>query len=269
MGVTDHWQGVSQRWQQLGPPLRPTVEDLSAYAPLAEELALRPAPRQVLLLGVTPEVCRYPWPLGTRVLAVDHTPAMIEAVWPGSRADVRCAEWTALPPEANGSSLAICDGGLHLLPYPAGQGQFVRELARVLPEGGALCLRLFRPPVAPEQPAAVLEDLMSGQVPSLNVLKLRMGMAMQQDAETGVALADIWKTVSALAPSWQELAARLDWPLEHLAALDSYRDATNRYHFVTLEETEALFAPHFRRASVHVPTYVLGERCPTVVFRRT
>jgi SAM-dependent methyltransferase len=268
---SDHWRAVVRRWQQLGPPLRPSSEDVQCYELLARSLAALSRPGKVLLLGVTPEVHAYAWPAGTRVLAVDHTQAMIDAIWPGPEADAVCHEWTALPARAEGSDLAICDGGVHLLPYPQGQRRLVEELARVLGERGACCFRLFVPPEQREAPEVVLSELLTGQIPNLNVLKLRLGMALQRSGEEGVAVHQVWQRLRDLARSWQELAERLGWPLEHLAAIDSYQGATNRYHFVTQEQVIDLFrsvAPEFRLTATVVPRYLLGERCPTVVFRR-
>ena len=268
-----HWPVIARRWSLVGPPLRPSADDVAVYAEVARS---RPAPR-ALILGVTPEIYRLPWPDGADVVAVDHTRAMIEAVWPGPPDAAVCADWTDLPLESGSRHLAFCDGGLHLLPYPEGQSAVVESLARVLAPGGLLALRLFVPPDPPvgvdrETAAAVIDDLHAGRIASLNVLKLRLGMALQRDAHAGVVLGSVYDRLLEAAPDLPALAAAIGWPLDQTLAIDSYRGSTARYSFASLDQVRDLFcmAPGgFDLVSVRTPTYDLGERCPILVLRRT
>jgi SAM-dependent methyltransferase len=226
---------------------------------------------RALLLGVTPEIQALFHRRGEDdLIAVDHTPAMIDALWRGPRKLALCAEWTSLPLATSSRDVAICDGGLHLLPYPQGQVAMAQSLHRVLAPNGSFILRLFVPPERRESIDVVLDDLLAGRVPSLNVLKLRLGAAMQANARTGVRLADVWETLAGAAPNFESLAKRIGWDLQHLLAINTYRDCPKRYHFVTIAETEELFrANGFELERTDVPTsYDLCDRCPTVVFRR-
>jgi hypothetical protein len=132
-------------------------------------------------------------------------------------------------------------------------------------------LRLFVPPVTRETPQAVLDALRDGQIPNLNVLKLRLGMALQESSERGVRLGTVWDTLRESCSNFSELAASLNWSLEHLTAIDSYCGSDTRYHFVSVETVQRLFEAEgaFRLERVHQPNYALGERCPSVVFART
>jgi len=68
-----HWAEIARRWAEVGPPLRPSAEDLAFYRRAGRLTRERGAPR-VLLLGVTPELYRLPWPDGTDLLARSHRP---------------------------------------------------------------------------------------------------------------------------------------------------------------------------------------------------
>jgi SAM-dependent methyltransferase len=229
-------------------------------------------PRAVIY-GVTPELQRMAWPAGATVIAVDRARPMIDAVWPGPRDRVVCGDWSATPLAAGSADVVLCDGGAHLVPFGAPRDAFARELARVIAPGGLFVARLFVPPARPESPDGVLQDLLAGRVASLNVLKLRLGMALQPSAAEGVRLSRVWDALHAAAPDAQQLAARLGWSFDHLRAIDTYRDCPARYHFQTLDEVRELICAGtgggFALESFNVPTYDLGDRCPTVIFRRT
>ncbi len=269
--MSRHWPEVAHRWKQIGPPLRPVAEDVGAFERAVLSFALEKGPPRALILGVTPELYSLAWPVGSDVRAVDHTPAMIDVVWPGPREAVSCAEWTALPFSDASRDVALCDGGLHLLSYPAGQRLLASELERVLSPGGLFAIRLFLPPVKRESKEQVLADFMAGRVANLNELKLRLGPALTESAESGVELDRVYRAVHALAPDLEQLAERLGWDLEHLRAIETYRGSRVRYHFVTLDEVTGIFCAGgagFELVSRHEPGYALGERCPIIVLRR-
>ena len=265
-GGSGHWAEIARRWSVVGPPLRPSADDLVV---LADVVAGGDAPR-ALILGVTPELYRLPWPGGADVVAVDHTPAMIETLWPGPSSAVICADWTDLPLEPRSRDVVLGDGVFHLLAHPEGQAGLVANLARVVGPGGVVALRLFVPLAAADRETAesVLDELLAGRIANLNLLKLRLGMALQPDAEVGVGVASVYATVRQAAPDLSVLAATLGWDLDHLLAIESYRESSTRYWFVTVDQVRDLFAGAFDLETVHVPSYDLGERCPTVVLRR-
>src|SRR6187397_2166487 len=85
----DHWQSHSLGWELIGSPLRPAPDDMAIVATAVSELGevARQRGLSVLILGVTPEYARFPWPSKTSLVACERSPAMIEHVWPGSTAD--------------------------------------------------------------------------------------------------------------------------------------------------------------------------------------
>src|SRR5882724_8200549 len=140
-----HWHATAQRWNQIGPPLRPSPEDIAIYAAAINRWILANGAPRALILGVTPELYRLSWPSGTALQAVDRTSGMIEAVWPGPRSVVLCADWTAMPLPARSQDVALCDAGLILVSFPHGLSKIVRVLQQVLTPGGLFVTRLFLP----------------------------------------------------------------------------------------------------------------------------
>lgn len=275
-GHEGQWPRIARNWRHIGPPLRPSGEDVTAFGRLIADWTHEnpgDVPRG-LILGVTPELHDLPWPDRERLHAADHTPEMITYVWPGAAERALRCDWRHIP-LANGSvDIAMCDGGLHLVPGEGGQTQLASHLARLVAAGGLVAFRLFLPPERREPVEAVLEDLLDGRIANLNQLKLRLGCALMESSEKGVALRDVWSCLDQLAGAdgWQGLSARLGWDQDHLAAIDSYRDSPARYHFVSEEQAIALFTEATGGAFILErttrPDYPMGGLCPTVVFRR-
>jgi len=266
-----HWVDIARQWEQVGPPLRPSSQDIAFCKDAIDRWARdRGAPR-ALILGVTPELYHLPWPMGTDVLAVDHTQSMIDAVWPGPRDAVICADWTAMPLPAGSRNIVLCDGGVHLLAHPHDHRAFVRVLRRVVASDGLCVFRLYVPPEPRESPDAVLADLLAGRVPNLNILKLRLAMAMHEDITQWTELGRVWDAIHQAAPDFARLASQLGWPLGHLLAINTYKDCPAQYWFLSVADVRHLFCTDpggFSLERVNVPTYELGERCPTIVLRR-
>jgi SAM-dependent methyltransferase len=244
------------------------VEEYAAA--VREWIAARGTPRG-LILGVTPELYRLPWPTDALPRAVDHTRAMIDALWPGDPASALHAKWTDVPLPDSSIDIALCDGGFHLLAHPSEQRALVRSLARLISPGGIFVLRLFVPPVERESVEQVMRALEEGSIPNLNVLKLRLGMALQASSEQGVVLHGVWQALHDRHPDPALLAQQLGWELAHLRAIDTYKNCASRYHFVSVDLAHELFCANgagFEVVSMHCNDYPLGERCPIVVYRR-
>jgi SAM-dependent methyltransferase len=268
----EHWSNAARVWEQVGAPLRPQPQDTGFFQGALEAWAAtsQKAPR-ALILGVTPELYNLNWPDGTDLIAIDHTRSMIDCVWPGDPEAALNADWRDMPLEAQSRDIAMCDGGFHLLSYPLGQQQLVQSLSRVLAPGGIFVVRLFVPPATEEAPDAVLNDLLQGEISSLNIFKLRLGMSLQKDPQQGTELKTVWETLHQTAPDLGKLAAKIGWTREHIEAINTYKDSPNKYCFVPVDTVCDLFCSKpggFGLQSMHVPTYELAERCPSLVFRR-
>lgn len=265
------WAKVARNWKLLGPPLRPSPEDVRFSKEAVDTWHGQGAPR-VLLLGVTPELYGLPWRNGTDFLAVDRTMEAIEAVWPGPRQAVRCEDWLEMKLPAASRDIVLCDGGINLLAYPEEQRHLASILKGVLAERGLCILRLFVRPAERETRDAVLADLMGGRIPNMNVLKLRLWTALQETPSQGVDLDSVWRTVQGAARNLEDLASRVGWPLEETLTINAYRGSTTRYWLGTVDEVAEIFCHEvrgFELAGTHVPSYEGGQQCPTVVLRRT
>ncbi|MEH6629154.1 MAG: class I SAM-dependent methyltransferase [Motiliproteus sp.] len=267
------WPTIARNWKQIGSPLRPVIED-NLYISAAidnwfETSAVAP---KALILGVTPELYHAHWPEGSVLHAADRTIEMIENLWPGDTLQVQHSTWLDMDwPESN-FDLVLCDGGLHLLDYPIGQQALVEKLAHILAPSGVVVFRLFVLPEHKEDPLAIIEHLLNGKIPNLNCLKLRLGMALQESPETGVALQHVWQFLHDNCGEWSELATKLGWSLEHLSAIDAYKESQARYHFLSTKDVIALFSEDsnhlFELTRLDIPGYEMGNQCPTVVFHR-
>jgi SAM-dependent methyltransferase len=266
----EHWPLMAQYWTQIGSPLRPAKEDLAGYQCFADEWIEAHGPPRILLLGVTPEIYALRWPKGHDFVAVDQTRTMIDYVWPGRRDQIVEADWLGLPLPSASRDLAFCDGGLHLLEYPSAQLLLVDRLHDVIAPGGRCIFRLFTAPTPRENADKVLNDLLAGRIPNLNVLKLRLGMALQESPEAGIKVRETWRVLWEQAGDWDQLAAKLGWPIEHLQSIDAYKDSESRYYFISEDQAIELFCGQgrFVAAGSNRSGYLLGERCPIVVFER-
>lgn len=265
------WHTVARHWAQVGPPLRPSRRDVQfATTAVLDWSRAHGAPR-ALIQGVTPELHDLPWPEGTDLVAIDHTQAMIDHVWPGRPEQAICAEWTDMPLDDASRDIVLCDGGDILMSYPDAHRAWAREMTRVIPPDGIAILRLFAPPTRQEDPDEVMAEFLRGEIANLNLLKLRLGMAMQDSLAAGTPIHDMWAAVHAAEPDFDKLARRVGWPVEHLRAIEAYRGRPARYHYLSVPDVEALFcdtAGAFTLESLQWPDYELGDRCPTLMLRR-
>lgn len=263
-----HWDAHAARWSLIGPPLRPAASDLEYLR--ASVTRLNPRMGSALLLGVTPEIAEMSWRSPCRLVAVDNSAVMVNAVWPGDTPTRRAliGDWLALElPEAP-FDLAIGDGVFTVLDFPQGYARLAAALARVVKPGGLLSLRLFCRPEPSEALSAVFGDLFGGAIGNFHVFKWRLAMALQGDTTRGVRLADIWSTFRERARGVAEVAERCGWPEPVVGTIEGYRDVEERYTFSTEREVVDTLAGHFEHIETWRPSYELGERCPHLTFRR-
>lgn len=261
--LRDHWPRHARQWALVGAPLRPVADDVRVVerAVAGWAAATRRAPR-ALLLGVTPELATMAWPAGTTLTAVDRSEAMIGAVFPAGAGTAIVGRWEALPPAVEVADVVVGDGCLCCLPYPVGFRALAAELRRVVPDDGVVVLRLFATPDAPEALGDVAADLRAGRIHSFHALKWRIAMAIQP-ASRNVRVADILAAFDELAPDRDALP----WPRETVETIEAYRGSVIEYAFPTTAETVAALGDDLVAVAAHTPTYELGDRCPTLVFR--
>jgi len=261
----------ARHWEQLDVPLRPCAEDLAAFSAAVRRWTGNGAAPRSLMLGVTPELYRMAWPEGTRVAAVDHSRAMIDAVWPGRRGSAVCGDWTTLPLPARSRDVVVCDGGISMVAYPHDSRRMAEELKRIVAPGGLFVVRLYTPSDQRETVSKVQAALLAGRIANQSLLKVRLWMSLAADVSAGVRLSDVWDAIHEVAPDLRKLARRIGWRVEQLPLIDAYRGCAKRYYFPNIEQVHSLYRGSpggFQLEAVISPSYELGEHCPLVIFRR-
>lgn len=261
---------MADLWAQLGSPLRPCAEDQIGYSKFIDHWIQQYQRPRILILGVTPELYHLGWPAKCDLMAIDRAREMIEQVWPGGKDQVVEADWLEMPLPQRSRDLALCDGGMILVEHPKGHRKLKEQLRHLLDTDGRCIFRLFVPPRDREKVETVLNSLIAGRIPNLNVLKLRIGMALQDSAEEGVSVQEIRRTVLGLEPNLERLAEHLGWSLDHLRVIDTYRDSPARYYFASERQIADLFCAEneFSIVGRWNGSYPLAERCPIIAFRR-
>jgi SAM-dependent methyltransferase len=264
------WKRIAGHWPHVGSPQRPIEEDGRLMLALAAPaLASRYAPG-VLVLGVTPEIVRLPWPAGATVLALDQSPDMIASIWrphPHIVSLVVRARWQLMPLKDRSASLAVGDGSLNALPLLEDYPVVLAEVARVLQPGGALVLRCFVRPEQPERIDAVAAAAFDGRIGSFSALKWRIAMSLDGGSSSSVAVAEIRAAFDRFFPDRDRLSRATGWARQTLDTIDNFRDASTRYSFPTLAAIRAVASPVFRVAGVSRVNYELSDLCPTLFFQ--
>jgi len=271
-GKGGHWREMTDRWSQVGRPLKPGPDDIAAFERFAATAAAR-AGRSIeaLLLGVTPEVAGCSWPSGTRLMAVDFSPAMIDKLWPARAAPagshVICANWLAMPIGSRTVDLVIGDGCHAALSFPGNVNAMAREVARVLRPGGMFLMRAFVRPDPGETVGDVERDLAGGRIGSVHVLKWRLFAALTRRTESGAALGDVWSAWDGMRGSAARYHAEPGWSGPEISTIEVYRgDRNTRFYFPTLEEIRGLLSERLCEEEIFYGGYELADRCPIMVL---
>jgi SAM-dependent methyltransferase len=266
-----HWPRIASSWSLVGPPLRPASADLAQFnRAIAHWHADAARPPAALILGVTAEFfTALAWPAGTTLAALDGSPDMIAAVWPGPSELALVGSWTNMPDEDASRDIILCDGGFGLLSIQD-QQRLLEEVARVLSPGGVFAVRLFAPMGRTGTLEEVARDLRAHQVASLDQLKLRLWGALQATAASGVRPGDVVAHIHAMSDSGRFLVEQLGWNREHVDRLGVHRDSTAVYHLTDEHGLVGMIGtvPELECLSVARPAYAFGDACPVVTLRR-
>jgi len=264
----DHFTRIAPTWSHFGPPLRPSPDDTAAMQSAVSQLA---AGSRAVVLGLTPEIVGCDWPDGASLLAVDHSPAMIAALWPPEKGPRHAravrADWCAMPIASGTIDLVAGDGCYVLLDFPHGFARLTREVHRVLRPGGRYVIRVFLRPDHAESVADVARALERGSIGSVHALKLRLLAALHGASGPGTHLDEVgkaWFEIASRLP--QHLAGTRGWTAAEIVGVQSYRGMTARYYLPTLAELRQAFSPWFDEADCAWGRHELADRCPTLSF---
>ncbi len=267
-----HWSRIAQYWHLVGPPLRPSKNDLIHFErAVVDRIETLKGPMRTLILGVTPELAALKWPAGTILKALDGSPEMLKAIWKGATEEAICGSWTAMPLENASLDMLVCDGGIGLVHYPQEQLALFSEVKRILVPDGIFTFRLFAPGCHAETIEQIASDLEAGAIPSLDALKFRLWGALQATAKTGVRPVDVVKSIELVAGSLERLVNHFGWPAQHVATLEFHRTSQAVYCLSGVDEVRLLIAtlPGLEVVRVDIPQHDFGDRCPVITIRQS
>ncbi len=262
------WTAPADDWDKTPLPMRPSGDDLIFREAAIRDWAARNGPPRGLILGVTPQYDRLPWPEGSHVVAIDRSRPMIDAVWPGGRDRVVCGDWTSIPLQNCSRDLMLCDGGLSMLTYPEGLAMGAHDLARIVAPGGLAIFRLYVPPAAPITAEGVVRAARAGEIEASIELSILFWGALRDPATTAYKAGQSLDALEALGEDARALFAECGWNPDEVDNLEKLRDGDIWLYFPTVAQVAAAFAPAFALERVLVPSYRLGDRFPTAIFRR-
>lgn len=266
----DHFSQIVPKWSQFGPPLRPWPDDSAVVQCVASTLH---AGAHVVVLGLTPEIIACDWPTGVKLSAVDHSPSMIEQLWPPAKgpvdSEVLLADWAAMPFKSGTIDLVAGDGCYVLQSWPEDYAALTLEVGRVLRPGGRYVIRVFLRPNEPESIADIARDLASGRIGSVHAIKLRLLAAVHGASGAGSRLGDVFQAWTTMPELPAVLAGKRGWTAEEIVGIESYGGMDARYYLPTLAEFRHGLGPHLCELECVFGRNELAERCPTLVLARS
>jgi SAM-dependent methyltransferase len=267
----DHFANLVQKWSDFGPPLRPSPDDTEAMQGVVSGLGHARATR-ALLLGLTPEIVGCSWPQDIELLALDHSAAMLQKLWPPERrpqnSRALLADWCAMPIDSGTVELVAGDGCHICLSYPERFTALAQEVRRVLSDSGRFAIRVFMRPDQPESVADIGDAMVLGRIGSVHALKLRLLGALHGASGAGTCLDDVWQAWQAMSPPPVATTGARGWTPGEITGIEAYRGMAARYYLPTLEEFRAIMSPTLTEIDCSWGRYELADRCPTLIFAR-
>jgi SAM-dependent methyltransferase len=271
--MESYWDSLARQFQHQQPPLRPCAEDLRLLQRNVQDWQERNPQRQlrILLFGVTPEIAGFSWPENTFLLAVEKSQAMIDLIWPENipgKREVVSGNWFDIQLEEASFDIVVGDGFSTGFAYPSDYRHIAEVISRWLKPDGRLIARLFVRTEKKETHEAIMADLRAGNIRRFDILKWRLGMAIQENVRQGVIVDEIYRAWKRIEEQWPSLAEEADWPRETVNTIKLYEGRNNRYAFPTINELNDAFSNHLKPVSTTFPDYDFGECCPSLVYCR-
>lgn len=270
--MKSYWDSLAHQFQHQQSPLRPCAEDMRLLHQIVQDQSVRNSHphNRALLFGVTPEIATFSWPSNTSLLAIEKSQAMIDLIWPGNipgRREVKCGNWLDIELEEASFNFVVGDGFLTGFAYPDQCRQIADKISRWLKPDGLLIARLFVRTAKKETHEAILTDLRAGKIKRFDILKWRLGMAIQENVRQGVIVDDIHRAWKRIEAEWPSLPEEAGWPRPTVDTIKLYESRTDRYVFPTIEELNDALSIQLEPVSTTIPDYDFGECCPTLVYR--
>ncbi|MEJ0088316.1 MAG: hypothetical protein WDM80_00945 [Limisphaerales bacterium] len=271
--MKSYWDLLADQFQHQQSPLRPCAEDVRLFHQIIRDWhrEYSPSRTNALLFGVTPEITNLSWPGNTFLRAIEKSQAMIDVIWPGNipnQRQVVCGNWLDVKIEEHSLDLVVGDGFLTGLACPQQYDQIAGTISRWLKPDGLLIARLFVRTEKKETMDAIMADLEANRIIRFDILKWRLAMAIQETAEQGVRVDDIYRAWCDIEKTMPALPEQAGWPRATVNTIKLYEGRDNRYAFPTIKELADAISPYLEQVSVTIPTYHFGQCCPILVYRR-
>lgn len=271
--MKSYWDSLANQFQHQQPPLRPCAEDMRILSAIVHDWHQRHSqPKsRVLLFGVTPEIANLSWPQNTSLLAVEKSQAMIDTIWPGDIHGQRQAvlgNWFDIELKEGSFDFVVGDGFSTGLAYPDQYIQMAGTISKWLKPDGLLIARLFVRTEKKETHEEIMTDLKAGRIARFDILKWRLGMAIQESARQGVIVDEIYRAWNRIEQQWPSLPEEAGWPRPTVNTIKLYEGRGDRYAFPTIKELTDVFSVHLKPISTTIPDYDFGQCCPTLVYCR-
>ncbi len=256
-----HYENMIAIWEAIGLPLRPK-------SPVKEKIkALIPSPdSDLLVMGVTPEF----YAMADRVTALDISPAMIGAIWPGDGPGKQAVQgsWLDMPFADDSFDIVLSDGVMNIVSQPDSLDLMLREVRRVLRPGGRAIMRWFVAPEIQPEDAEIFDFAMNHCQGSIDAMRWRIVVHTAQCSDAPyIEVAEAYEMFERLFPDTEQLCLANDWDAETVARVRVYKDGTQKFHIPTCSEAIEIAQRYFPTASAHSSgNYVTSELFPLIVM---
>jgi SAM-dependent methyltransferase len=265
-----YWDLLAARWR-FSPPLSPPPEDIAWYRGRVSEIAKGGGAARVLMLGVTPAIASMGWPPGIDLVATDWSVPMLTGVWPRAEAPAGAlrtgADWRQLPWPAATFEAAVGDGCYTALASLADYRLLNMELARILKPGGRVVMRCFCRPTPRLEPDPLFEQLLSGEIASLDLFRFLLAMAMYEDSRSALTRREVWQAWARRVPDARALQPRLGWSDDEISNMERNAASDHSFCFPTLDELLEVAREHFDVVDRELPGYAWGRLFPRLTLR--
>ena len=257
-----HWQQYPRHWALIKPPLRPHADVVARLQNLVGSHR-----NAVLLLGVTPEIAE----AFDTIDAVDNSPAMISAVWPGDSPSKRAVEgdWLELTGPEEGFDAIIGDGSINALTSLKDIEKFFRIVLRLLKPDACFACRLFERPAIAFEMDDLLRSAASRGLVNFHAFKWQLAMHLAEYTSSTVRVELIGQRFNEMFPDRDELAQRTGWSRKEIDTIDVYQGSPMAYSFPNRVEYQQALPPGISGVEFQAcGDYDLAHSCPILTFRK-
>jgi SAM-dependent methyltransferase len=266
------WSRQSERWSNVGPPMRPSLSDIALMKSLAIDTLndIKLNRYEVAVLGVTPEIIQIAWPGNTNLTAFDQSEEMIKKLWRPNqhiKSDVKLSTWQTLPLKDGDINLVIGDGCLTPLPSEEVYLDVLKELKRVLAAEGKIIMRCFVRDSEVKDIESIVQSVQLKKIENFGSLKWKIAMALVDPESSRVEIKKISQTFNQLFKDRQTLAKNNKWPIQTIDTIDIYESMSGHLTFPTLDRLLEIFEEFFVVDQVITLDYEMAKNCPTIVLK--